>query len=232
MSAGPPFPIQTSNLADLEFGLDKIIEDKLKAAAASARPLFVHMLGIPGAGKSTFAQALFDHLANRLAGSLTFVGFDRVMSEIPLYQSASDRVAAFATYELPARAAGYALLKGLVAKKASVILDHSGSAPTHVEMLRYAKGLGYTAFMVHIQCSAETAKARILVRAEVEGRHTPLHYVDDRQKAIAELLPKYTELLHGLVMLDNSGRGLTGVDRLTGSVADVILGCIEATHST
>jgi len=232
LSADLRFPIQTSELTDLQHGLDRIVGDKLRGALGSSQPLIVHMLGIPGAGKTVFAQPLFECLNRRLADTLTYVGFDQLMSDIPLYKSSRDPVSAFTAFELPARAAGYALLKGLLDKRASILFDHGGASPDHVEILRYAiNRLGYSAFMVHVKCSADEATKRINRRAEIEGRHTPAHYVEDRQNIIDDLTPRYLKLLHGFAMLDNSEERAVDRDQLVANLAEVILCCtVDATR--
>lgn len=220
------FPIETIGLKDLQFGLDKIVEERLRSAPVSPHPLFVHMLGIPGSGKTVFARPLFECLERKVNGAFTYVGFDDLMSDIPQYQSSQDRVAAFSAYELPARAAGYALLKGLLEKRANILFDHGGASSEHVDILRYAiHSLEYSAFMVHVKCDAKNAIKRIIRRAEIEGRHTPIHYVEDRKKLIDALLPRYLEILQGFTMLDSSDDYVLYQNELVAALAEVILCC-------
>ena len=110
---------------------------------------------------------------------------------MPTYKTANDKIEAFKEFELPARNAGYVALKRLLEQKSCVLFDHGGAAEGHVDILKHAKGLGYKTAVLHITTTQDTAKNRIQHRAEQTGRHTPLHYIDDRSQLIEQLIPHY-----------------------------------------
>ncbi|MEK7801274.1 MAG: zeta toxin family protein, partial [Pseudomonadota bacterium] len=116
---------------DLTFELKQIEEDIVGQAISSPRPFLLHMLGIPGAGKTTFLEILQQNWTKEHGTKLTLLGFDQVMQALPSYQLNPDKPSAFAAFELPARAAGYSILESLLAKKASILFDNGGSAASH-----------------------------------------------------------------------------------------------------
>ncbi len=184
------FPIEIPLQKDLLPVLASAITEAVKRAQSYERPYFVHTLGIPGSGKSSFVTSLTDQLGG--GRTPTIVAFDRIMEKIPEYMSDQNRERAFLRYELPAREAGYFLLKDLVEKRADILLDHSGAFPKHVEMLKFAKEIkDYHVAIVRIVVDLETAKKRIQTRQSEEGRHVPLDYVDKRHHTIIQLLPLY-----------------------------------------
>jgi len=198
------FPIELEALSELEFGLDEIVAAQIRAATPSEHPFLVHMLGVPGCGKSTVAQKLHSILGTRPGGTSSILGFDRVMMEIDGYQNLNLHTA-FAKFEMPARKAGYAILEGLIASKASIVFDHGGSAPEHPSILKFAKELfGYTTVVINVQVNLEEAKRRIAIREKVEDRHTPAHYVDDRLVDIRNLIPSYFDQADAIFNFNNS----------------------------
>lgn len=204
------FPIETEALADQPLSLQQLVEARVDAAVAQ-RPYFVHMLGVPGAGKTTVARALIDRLTSRPP---SFVGFDALMEEMPEYRSAEDREAAFAQFELPARAAGYRLIERLIAKKADILFDHGGSRADHVELLRFARETAdYRLAVLHVELDSGVARERVRRRFEAGGRHTPPHYIDERERAIRELLPSYRDVADHYTRFENDAEGFT--DELT-----------------
>ncbi|MEM5517831.1 zeta toxin family protein [Henriciella sp. AS95] len=189
------FPVETQQIENLPHGLDLIVNRRLASSFSRAAPFFVHMLGVPGAGKSVIARMLYGTITSWLPEAPSYVGFDRLMAEIPAYQDTPDIVEAFAKYELPARAAGYALLKELISKRASIFLDHGGSAAEHPEILRLAKRqFGYRIYVVSVEVDNDICQSRIEARAKAEGRHTPPDYISERALQIEEMVPEYTDI--------------------------------------
>jgi len=185
-------PIKTAPRTEIHPVLLDEVDGLVASALPRAKPVFLHMLGIPGSGKTSFVEVLVPELAKRPP---VVVGFDRLMAVIPEYRDAMNREEAFNHYELPARAAGYFLLNELLVKRADILLDHGGSFPEHIDMLKYARDeLGYRLIIVRMLTNAGTAKKRIEVRQDSEGRHTPVNYVDEREKIIGGLLKSYKNL--------------------------------------
>ncbi len=188
-----PFPIETPALAALSPELHRIVTDHVAAALGHDAPFLLHMIGVPGVGKTSLITPLQDVLADYAP---VLVGFDQIMGQIPAYQSmaVTAPVEAFSAYELPARAAGYRLLAELLAKRASIIFDNGGAAASHRALLHYAQNLGYQIIMVHVVAENETALHRLALRQATEGRYTPPEYITGRAAAIESLLADY----HGL----------------------------------
>jgi predicted ABC-type ATPase len=199
------FPIETPEWSDLSPSLGKIIREIVAGAGAQSNPFLLHTAGIPGAGKSSLADSLEKSLADLFP---VRVAFDKIMCAIPEYSAEPDSLLAFSKYELPARAAGYLLVKNLMEKRANIIFDHSASFPKHVDLLKFAKSLGYKVAFVRIVAAPETVKKRILARQAVEGRHTPLNYVDERLVIIEKLLEDYKAVSDVYFEIQNDDRPL------------------------
>lgn len=131
------------------------------------------------------------------------IAFDGIMKAMPEYRAESDSKKAFALCELPARNAGYVMLKQLLDKRASILFDHGASFEAHVDLLRFAKQRGYHVILVRVTISPEVAKQRIQARQSEEGRHTPLHYVDERKAQLDCLLSAYREAADSLIDIEN-----------------------------
>lgn len=177
---------------DLSQSLSRIEKNFLDRAAPEENPVLLHMLGIPGAGKTTFLNLLFEKWSKTRPISPTLLGFDQVMQQIPAYQQTPDKIVAFSTYELPARDAGYKIFNRLMEKKASILFDNGGSAATHPELLRVARDVhGYRIAIVEIAVPLAEARARIDTRSVVEGQHTPAVYLEDRAQKLSKLREEY-----------------------------------------
>jgi len=184
------FPVETPEFAEIAPSLQMIVRQFADNAISQKNPYLVHMMAVPGAGKTSFVSVLAKRLSDTCPA---VVAFDRIMEAIPEYQSESDKEKAFALWELPARAAGYVLIKNLLTKKANIIFDHSASFDAHVKILDYAKRCGYRVAMVRILIPLDVAKRRIELRQTEQQRHTPLCYVDERDEKLKQLLCAYKE---------------------------------------
>lgn len=184
------FPIPTVALTALPSVLRQSVSQACAQARAQPRPLLLHTIGVPGAGKSSLLRALSTELAPLPHHC---VSFDALMQEIPAYRAraVSDAEAAFQAFELPAREAGYVLLRELLARRAHILFDHSGANPDHRDILRYAKQQGYAVMLVRLGVSVTQAQRRLAERQQRDGRHTPPAYVAERQALLQTLLPAY-----------------------------------------
>jgi predicted ABC-type ATPase len=194
------FPIPIKPFSDLLSSLQYMVQQMAERTKPENNPVLVHMLGIPGAGKTTFINVL----SGRWESSApVLVGFDQIMESLPEYRAAEDKESAFAAYELPAREAGYRLIHDLLHKRTSILFDNGGSASCHLDLLRFAKEAGYRIAVVSVRSSPEAARERLLRRFAEEGRYTPHDYLEDRAGKIALLHESYKSLTPYFYEIDN-----------------------------
>ena len=183
-------------------------------------PVFVHMLGIPGAGKSSFLKILQQVWDQGNTPAATLLGFDQIMQAIPGYQKMDDKVAGFANYEIPARVAGYRILDGLMAKRANILFDNGGSAESHPDLLRQARDkFGYRLVFVYLQTPIDVARARVDLRAVEAGQHTPLHYLEERATKLEKLILIYRTLTPYFYEIKNDDTDITIFQQKSRNVA-------------
>ncbi len=188
---------------------------------SAANPVLIHMLGIPGAGKSTFLEILRKKWNS--ASPAYLLGFDQIMTDIAAYQAIADKDAAFAKYELPARETGYRLLDNLMIKRANILFDNGGSAAHHLDLLQHAKNVGYYVVLVSITAPLNTAQQRIDARAALEARTTPPHYLSERHEKLAALEMQYRRLTPAFYHLHNDGCDRTVFVKTSIELADKLL---------
>lgn len=185
------------------FEIEQLMIAEAKQVSA---PLFVHMLGIPGSGKTSFLEVLEVVWRSNHSVPATFLGFDQVMQAMLSYQKTGDKVEAFAKYELPARSVGYRLLEGILKKRAHIFFDNGGSAESHPDMMLEARNtLGYRLVFVSIEISLEEALKRVHIRAIGSGQHTPSHYLEERHIKLQKLIPVYEGIAHNFYRIQNDG---------------------------
>jgi predicted ABC-type ATPase len=182
-----------------------IIDEYLKnTRPPEGPPTLIHLCGIPGAGKSRHADQLAE--AARISNfSLALIGNDRIMERLEGYQADReiDRVKAFETWEEPARMICYHLLHVLIDERRNILYDHGANFPEHVTLLRRCREeKGYRTVMHHILCPLDIARERTRRREELTGRHTPEHFLPERQKIIGDLLPKYEAVVDRFITVD------------------------------
>jgi len=164
-----------------------------KAEHHSDAPVLLNIGGIPGSGKSTLVETLSEKLP-----SFTVIRLDAIMTAHPGYQaeskiSASD---AFSKYEMPARAAGYLLLKMLVEKNADILFEYSATTNDHLRFMIYSRRMGYKTILARVLTDPEVARARVRDRQKSDGRHVPENLIDERLRAILRLEKRYRSAVH------------------------------------
>lgn len=172
---------------------EPIIEHLLASVKSSSKPKLVHMLGIPGSGKTTFYQNNRSRFKNFLR-----IDFDTIMEFLPQYQYDVQNIGsikAFEKWQIPARIAGYELLKRAVEAKKNIFFDHGGTPLCHRELLQNIKKRGYTTTMYYIDCPVDIALSRAVEREKTTKRHTPPQMIKDRSVLIKTNLPIYQNLV-------------------------------------
>ena len=198
------FPVEVSDLKSFDHPLQTIIQDYKSFSTPQKKPIFIHMLGVPGSGKTTFSLAVHQALSEK---SFTRLGFDDVMQSIPRFNllKSQNMEEAFAEYEIPARRAGYYILKNLILESKNILLDHGGSFENHIDILKYAKQeKQYQIIIVEINTDLDMAKTRLQKRSLQTGRHTPIHYVDERYEIIKSLIPSYKDIADKFFTFENN----------------------------
>ena len=172
---------------------EPIIENLLKTVSSVKTPKFVHMLGIPGAGKTTFYKNNQAQFKNFLR-----IDFDLVMEMLPQYQYDVQKlgsVKAFEKWQIPARIAGYELLRRAIESKKNIFFDHGGTPLCHRDLLKNIKQMGYQTTMYYIDCPVDIALVRSIEREKITKRHTPPQMIKDRSVLIKENIPVYQKLV-------------------------------------
>lgn len=188
---------------DLMSEAQTLIDKALQAAPSQLRqnqqqqlsaPLFIHMCGIPGSGKTTYTSRF---LANN-QNEFSLVQFDSIMESLTGYKVDCAEFGiekAFQNWELPARAIGYHLLQALVENQKNIFFDHSATNGQHLELISAVKKLGYRVEMHFIDCSVDEAKKRVQERERIALRHTPISLISERSQMLEELVPQYERLV-------------------------------------
>ena len=171
----------------------------LGSVPSQSDPHLIHMFGIPGSGKTTYINnhktAYSDYL---------IIGFDDLMEMIPAYQQDVKKLGAAQAYEnwvLPARIAGYELLRRAVEAKKNIIFDHGGSPQCHQELLRNVKKFGYKTKMIYISCPLQTALERAAARELQIHRHIPQQTIIERFRLTEQAVEKYKSIVDDFVVL-------------------------------
>lgn len=212
------FPIDVPSLSDMAEPIRNVVLPIVESATSCSSPFLLHMLGIPGAGKSSFLQELHKNFP---APKPAIIGFDQIMVSLPGYKSANDKRKAFEEWELPARAAGYWTLREMMQKKAHILFDNGGSAASHIDLLRYAHGeKGYKIAIVHVLAPPQIARERILKRFLETGRYTPHEYLEDRAQKITALYTDYKNLTPRFYEIENTGNGEEDKKRFTAATKE------------
>ena len=162
-------------------------------------PLFLHMLGMPGSGKTTFCTALLKAMER----PFFYCSFDYLMENLPGYQkklNTAGSAEAFKLFEEKARVIGYAVLHKALQKRAMVLFDHGGSLPSHVQLIRLASKIGYKTVILQMNTPPALSKKRGIFR---QTRHVPANYYESRFDRIKNLIPAYQATADKFVSVPN-----------------------------
>lgn len=144
----------------------------------------MNVSGLPGAGKTSMARRLLQQNPHWV-----YIGFDELMEALPAYraEAAADPEAAFRRWELPARFAGYALLKECIERRFSIIFEHSNANNAHIGLYRKIMEAGYEVEIRFIDATPELVLPRVAARP----RFFPPEGVTERWTLLQRLLPEY-----------------------------------------
>lgn len=174
---------------------DPIIDKFLNESPTSDEPKLVHLLGIPGAGKSTFYQNNKEEFKDFI-----FVGFDHIMEQVPQYQKDREelgKLEAFNKWEIPARIAGYELLRRAIENKKNIFMDHGGTPMCHRELLQNIKKMGYKTTMYYIDCEPEVAIERISKRERpfpAERMPERIALIEKQKDVMPKIVDKFVKI--------------------------------------
>ena len=177
---------------------DPIIEKALDEVPSSDKPKMVHMLGIPGAGKTTFYRSNKNKFKDYV-----LIGFDIIMERVPEYHQDREKLGkmeAFKKWELPARIAGYELLRRAIEQRKNIFFDHGGNPMCHRNLLKTVKKGGYETTMYYIACDPQTAIERVQNRE----RPFPKERMPERVEALNQQLKVMPHIVDHFIEIDNS----------------------------
>ncbi|MCC8089009.1 MAG: ATP-binding protein [Rikenellaceae bacterium] len=179
--------------------LEDIINSILSEGLPSEEPFLLNISGIPCSGKSSYCKKLLSggNMVDEpvMEGSIS-VSFDAIMEHkrLPyINEICSDADRAYSRWEVPARIAGYELLRRAVGRRTNIIFEHSSSIPEHRELFRSLSDKGYKIHFRYIRISPEEALARL----DKRGYRNPEKikgYINERLERIESLLPEYEKI--------------------------------------
>lgn len=176
---------------------ESIISSLLSKGEVSDTPSFIHVSGIPGAGKSTYIETRLSHETS------VVVQLDAIMTKLRDYQTAVDKdgpAEAFKAFEMTARVIGFELLSRAIDAKKNIIFEYSLNA-VHLPLYSGLRNLGYLVRLVFVTTSVGTAMSRVSEREKKVGRHTPKTFIEERDKLAQALLPLFEKEALGAVLI-------------------------------
>ncbi|MFZ4761308.1 MAG: zeta toxin family protein [Alphaproteobacteria bacterium] len=172
----------------------ELIEKRLaQASSSSPQPTLIHLCGVPGSGKTTYAKKFITQHTE-----FCHIHFDGVMESLRGYNQDKEKlglIQAFSLWELPARAIGYHLFQAMTEHHQSILFDHSAAFRDHITLIQQLKSQGYRVEMHHLDCPPAIACQRVKEREKIIQRHTPEQLIWDRHILLQELIPIYQELV-------------------------------------
>jgi len=154
---------------------DALIDSYLKGMSSVINPVILHMLGIPGSGKTMYVR-------EHSVPNAIVITFDGIMDKLQEYQDNKvfqEGKSSFLKWELCASEIGYELLFRCINNRFNIVFDHSGSRLDHVELLIHLKRKeGYQIKIVNLLIDETLA----VERAAARDRYLPPEYIPERKK--------------------------------------------------
>lgn len=185
---------------------EEIIRAAITSSKIESQPSLIHLCGIPGSGKTTYAGKFVE-----TNPTYALVQFDGVMENLSGYRADRERlglVDAFKRWELPARVIGYHLFQALIENDRNVFFDHSASFPAHLELIKKVRAKGYAVEMHYLPCPPQVAVRRAREREKLIKRHTPEALIWEREALLKDLIPQYQKLVHRFIEIPFSEENL------------------------
>ncbi len=179
---------------------EDLISKTLGNKKPSSNPCFEQIMGIPGAGKSTFAKLYQKEDA-------VFISFDKIMENIQQYQQDCKElgsIQSFKKWEMPARVIGYETLKRAIQKRINICFEHSGVIQSGLDLIKNLKNYNYTTQMNCITCDINEAYKRAEIREQQTKRHTPKEMIKQRAEKIEHFLIKYKDIADNITIFDTT----------------------------
>jgi predicted ABC-type ATPase len=152
--------------------------------------------GGPAAGKTTYIQKQLH--AGIFPANAFIHDCDSVMESLQEYQDDLQQwgpVAAFTTWEIPARQLAEEALFAAAERKQNIIYDRSCALMSSFEFIEtLVRQKSYQLFFYYLEVDIEVAIKRAQAREKATGRHTPTHVIADRINAVRTFLPGYQAL--------------------------------------
>ena len=132
------------------------------------------------------------------------IGFDLIMEKVPQYHKDREelgKMEAFKKWELPARIAGYELLRRAIEEKKNIFFDHGGTPICHRELLKNIKKNGYETTMYYVDCEPQTAIDRIANRE----RPFPAERMPERIDLVEKQKSVMPQIVDHFIKINNGG---------------------------
>jgi probable phosphoglycerate mutase len=183
-----------------------LIWHALEISEQVERPTLIHLCGIPGSGKTTYADAL--KREDDRFKTFYILRFDGVMESLCGYQQDKPRLGlkdAFLKWQMPARFIGYHLLQALIEGQRNFIFDNSASFQAHIQLIETMRQkYNYYVEMHRMVCPLPVAMQLVVDREAVIQRHTPPEFLADREKVLDGLIPKYQRVVDKFIEVDTT----------------------------
>lgn len=196
------FP-EVEGLKDFPQDIAESLLKELDRYEGHKQPYWIQVMGIPGSGKTTLVRMLQDKLNKRIP--YTLAAFDEHMELIPEYHTETDRAAAFARFEAPARAIGFEIFRELIKRKVNVLFEHSTTFPAVRDLMYFVKQAGYALILVQVGVDIDIAKMRVKDREHLTKRHVPESLIEERAAIAADRWEELSTISDARFSVVNNG---------------------------